>query len=288
MTTVLVTGANGQLGKSIHRIASNYPELKFIFTDVADLDITNSEVVDVFFQSNKMAYCINCAAYTNVDKAEEEVDKAFLINATAVKNLAESCRNSRTVLIHVSTDFVFDGTKESPYTEEDTPNPLSVYGKSKLKGEAYIQEIWDKHFIVRTSWLYSEYGSNFVKTMLRLAETRDEISVVNDQIGSPTYAGDLASFLLEIIDKSSKDYGLYHYSNEGSISWYDFAVEIFKQHIKAVRVVPIPTSAYPTAAKRPAFSVMDLSKADDSLNLKKSCWEKRLAFYFRIMQSDNI
>lgn len=276
MTTVLVTGANGQLGKSIHRIASNYPELKFVFTDVADLDITNSEAVDAFFQYNKTTYCINCAAYTAVDKAEEEVDKAFLINATAVKNLAESCRNSGTVLIHVSTDFVFDGTKETPYTEEDTPNPLSVYGKSKLKGEAYIQEIWDKHFIVRTSWLYSEYGNNFVKTMLRLAETRDEISVVNDQIGSPTYAGDLASFLLEIIDKSSKDYGLYHYSNEGSISWYDFAVEIFKQHIKAVRVVPIPTSAYPTAAKRPAFSVMDLSKVKTTFGSTIPLWKQRV------------
>ncbi len=276
MKTVLVTGANGQLGKSIHRIASNYPELKFIFTDVADLDITNSEAVDVFFQSNKMAYCINCAAYTNVDKAEEEVDKAFLINATAAKNLAESCRNSRTVFIHVSTDFVFDGTKESPYTEEDTPNPLSVYGKSKLKGEAYIQEIWDKHFIVRTSWLYSEYGNNFVKTMLRLAETRDEISVVNDQIGSPTYAGDLASFLLEIIDKSSKDYGLYHYSNEGSISWHDFAVEIFKQHKKAVRVVPILTGAYPTAAKRPAYSVLDNVRVKKELKTTPPFWSASL------------
>ena len=276
MKTVLVTGANGQLGKSIHRIASNYSELKFIFTDVADLDITNSEAVDAFFQSNKIAYCINCAAYTAVDKAEEEVDKAFLINATAVKNLAESCRNSGTVLIHVSTDFVFDGTKKTPYTEEDIPNPLSVYGKSKLKGEAYIQEIWDRHFIVRTSWLYSEYGNNFVKTMLRLAETRDEISVVNDQIGSPTYVGDLASFLLEIIDKFSRDYGLYHYSNEGSISWYDFAVEIFKQHKNAVRVVPIPTSAYPTAAKRPAYSVMDLSKVKTTFGSTIPLWKQRV------------
>lgn len=276
MKTVLVTGANGQLGKSIHRIGSNYPELKFVFTDVADLDITNSEAVDAFFQSNKIAYCINCAAYTAVDNAEEAVDKAFLINATAVKNLAESCRNSGTVLIHVSTDFVFDGTKKTPYTEEDIPNPLSVYGKSKLKGEAYIQEIWDRHFIVRTSWLYSEYGNNFVKTMLRLAETRDEISVVNDQIGSPTYAGDLASFLLEIIDKSSKDYGLYHYSNEGSISWYDFAVEIFKQHKKAVRVVPIPTSAYPTAAKRPAYSVLDKTRGKKGLKTTPPFWSSSL------------
>lgn len=276
MTTVLVTGANGQLGKSIHRIASNYPELKFIFTDVADLDITNSEAVDAFFQSNKIAYCINCAAYTAVDKAEEEVDKAFLINATAVKNLAESCRNSGAVLIHVSTDFVFDGTKRIPYTEEDIPNPINVYGKSKLKGEAYIQEVWDKHFIVRTSWLYSEYGNNFVKTMLRLAETRDEISVVNDQIGSPTYAGDLASFLLKIIDKSSKDYGLYHYSNEGSISWYDFAVEIFIKFSKDIYVQPILTKDYPTAAKRPKFSILDTSLAANTLNVSIENWRKSL------------
>lgn len=276
MKRVLVTGANGQLGKSIHRIAKDYPELKFVFTDVAELDITNGEAVDAFFQSNKIAYCINCAAYTAVDKAEEAVDKAFLINAKAVKNLAESCRNSGTVLIHISTDFVFDGSKRTPYVEEDTPNPLSVYGKSKLKGEQFIQEILDRHFIVRTSWLYSEYGNNFVKTMLRLAETRDEISVVNDQIGSPTYAGDLASFLLEIINKPSKDYGIYHYSNEGSLSWYDFAVEIFKQHKKAVRVVPIPTSAYPTAAKRPAYSVMSKSKIKKSLNWEVSLWSENL------------
>lgn len=276
MKTVLVTGANGQLGKSIHRISSDYPELTFVFTDVAELDITNGKAVDAFFKSNKIAYCINCAAYTAVDKAEEEVDKAFLINATAAKNLAESCRNSGAVLIHVSTDFVFDGTKGAPYTEEDTPNPLSMYGKSKLKGEAYIQEIWDKHFIVRTSWLYSEYGNNFVKTMLRLAETRDEISVVNDQIGSPTYAGDLASFLLEIINKPSKDYGIYHYSNEGSISWYDFAVEIFKQHKKAVGVSPIPASAYPTAAKRPAYSAMDLTKAKITFGNTVPLWKQRI------------
>jgi dTDP-4-dehydrorhamnose reductase len=179
-------------------------------------------------------------------------------------------------LIHISTDFVFDGTKRTPYTEEDTPNPLSVYGKSKLKGEQFLQGILERHFIVRTSWLYSEYGNNFVKTMFRLAETRDEISVVNDQIGSPTYAGDLASFLLEIINKPSKDYGIYHYSNEGSISWYDFAVEIFKQHKRAVRVVPIPTNAYPIAAKRPAYTAMDLTKAKITFGNTIPLWKQRI------------
>jgi len=280
MKRVLVTGANGQLGKSIHRISSNYPELKIVFTDVEELDITKTEEVNAFFENHAFDYCINCAAYTAVDKAEEEVDKAFLINATAVKNLAEACKTSGAALIHISTDFVFDGSKRTPYTEEDTPNPLSVYGKSKLQGEEIIQKFWNKHFIVRTSWLYSEYGNNFVKTMLRLAETRKQISVVNDQIGSPTYAGDLASFLLEIINKPSKDYGIYHYSNKGSLSWYDFAVEIFKQHKKAVRVVPIPTSAYPTAAKRPRYSV--LSKKGNQRH-----WTKGLTNYFNNKQKIN-
>jgi dTDP-4-dehydrorhamnose reductase len=274
MKRVLVTGANGQLGKSIRKIAQDYQEMKFIFTDVAELDITNNEEVNTFFKSNKIDYCINCAAYTAVDKAEEEADKAYLLNAIAVKNLAEACKTSAAVLIHISTDFVFDGTKRTPYTEEDTPNPLSVYGKSKLKGEQFLQGILERHFIVRTSWLYSEYGNNFVKTMLRLAETKDEISVVNDQIGSPTYAGDLASFLLQIIHADPKKYGIYHYSNEGEISWYDFAVEIFKQHKKAVRVSPIPTSAYPTAAKRPTYSVMYTSKANQLHKIK--IWNERL------------
>ena len=280
MKRVLVTGANGQLGKSINRISTNYSELKFVFTDVAELDITNIDDVNAFFSSNKTDYCINCAAYTAVDKAEEEVDKAYLLNAIAVKHLAEACKTSAAVLIHISTDFVFDGTKRTPYTEEDTPNPLSVYGKSKLKGEQFIQGILERHFIVRTSWLYSEYGNNFVKTMLRLAETRKQIGVVNDQIGSPTYAGDLAEFILKIISSRSTAYGLYHYSNLGAISWYDFAVEIFKRHKKDVHVVPIPTSAYPTAAKRPAYSV--LSKKRNQRH-----WTKGLTNYFNNKQKNN-
>jgi dTDP-4-dehydrorhamnose reductase len=276
MKTALVTGSNGQLGKSIRQISRDYPELKFIFTDLAELDITHNEEVNTFFEFNKIDYCINCAAYTAVDKAEDEADKAFLINAKALKNLAEACKNTGTVLIHVSTDFVFDGTKRIPYTEADMPNPLSVYGKSKLQGEMYIKEIWDRHFIVRTSWLYSEYGNNFVNTILRLTETRNEISVVNDQKGSPTYAKDLALFLLKIIDISSEDYGTYHYSSEGNISWHDFAVEIFKHHRRAVRVVPIPTSAHPTVAKRPAYSVMDLSKTKITFGNTIPFWKQRV------------
>lgn len=275
MKQVLVTGANGQLGKSIKRISPNFKGLKFVFTDVADLDITNSEEVNTFFESNALDYCINCAAYTEVDKAEEEAEKVYSINATAVKNLAEACQKTGAVLIHISTDFVFDGTKRTPYTEEDMPNPLSVYGKSKLKGEEHVQESCDRHFIVRTSWLYSEYGNNFVKKMLRLAETRKQISVVNDQIGSPTYAGDLAEFILKVISSESTAYGLYHYSNLGAISWYDFAVEIFRQHQKNVYVVPIPTRAYPTLANRPAFSVMDLSRVKIIFGSTIPLWKHR-------------
>ena len=192
-----------------------------------------------------------------------------------VKNLAEACQKTGAVLIHISTDFVFDGTKRTPYTEEDMPNPLSVYGKSKLKGEEHVQESCDRHFIVRTSWLYSEYGNNFVKKMLRLAETRKQISVVNDQIGSPTYAGDLAEFILKVISSESTAYGLYHYSNLGAISWYDFAVEIFRQHQKNVHVVPIPTRAYPTLANRPAFSVMDLSRVKIIFGSTIPLWKHR-------------
>lgn len=275
MKQVLVTGANGQLGKSIKRISPNFKPLKFVFTDVADLDITNSEEVNTFFESNALDYCINCAAYTEVDKAEEEAEKVYSINATAVKNLAEACQKTGAVLIHISTDFVFDGTKRTPYTEEYMPNPLSVYGKSKLKGEEHVQESCDRHFIVRTSWLYSEYGNNFVKKMLRLAETRKQISVVNDQIGSPTYAGDLAEFILKVISSESTAYGLYHYSNLGAISWYDFAVEIFRQHQKNVHVVPIPTRAYPTLANRPAFSVMDLSRVKIIFGSTIPLWKHR-------------
>ena len=278
MKQVLVTGANGQLGNSIKRISPNFKDLKFVFTDVADLDITNSEEVNTFFESNAFDYCINCAAYTAVDKAEEEVEKAYLINATAVKNLAKACQTAGAVLIHISTDFVFDGTKRTPYTEEDTPNPLSVYGKTKLKGEEYIKEICESHFIVRTSWLYSEYGNNFVKTMLRLAETRKQISVVNDQIGSPTYAGDLALFLIEIIQMDSKKHGTYHFSNAGEISWYDFAVEIFKHNSKVVRVAPVSTSAYPTIAKRPLYSVLDKNKTRQTFNYLINFWNKAMIF----------
>ncbi|GGW38909.1 dTDP-4-dehydrorhamnose reductase [Arenibacter certesii] len=257
---ILITGANGQLGRSLQNVAKRYPEYDFHFKTSKELDITSKENINKLFAHEKFDYCINCAAYTAVDKAETDQENAFLVNAEAVKYLSEACKAQNAVLIHISTDFVFDGSKTTPYTEEDTPNPINVYGASKLKGEQYVQDILKNYFIIRTSWVYSEYGNNFVKTMLRLGTERDELNVVNDQIGSPTYAGDLAEAIMKIINLEATNYGIYHYSSEGAISWYDFAKEIFETKGMTIKVNPIPSEAYPTPAKRPAFSVMDLSK----------------------------
>ncbi|PKB42622.1 dTDP-4-dehydrorhamnose reductase [Cellulophaga sp. RHA19] len=264
---ILVTGANGQLGKCIYDVAKGYPEYSFHFKSSKDLDITDNEALQKLFIKEKYNYCINSAAYTAVDKAESNKEAAFLVNAKAVKFLAEVCKKTETTFIHISTDFVFDGTKTSPYTETDTPNPINVYGESKLKGEEYIQEILSEYFIIRTSWVYSEYGNNFVKTMLRLGKEREELSVVNDQIGSPTYAGDLANVILKIIETRSVNYGLYHYSNEGEISWFDFAKEIFRINNINIKLSPIKSEEYPTPAKRPNNSVMVNKKAMEQLDL---------------------
>ena len=270
MTTVLVTGGNGQLASCIKDVEVRYDELKFIYTDYQDLDISDLNKVQSFFKSHQIAYCVNCAAHTDVDKAESETDRVFQINAQGAKNLALACKEFNVVLIHISTDFVFDGTKREPYTEEDKPNPISVYGASKLQGEIEIQKVLKAHFIIRTSWLYSEYGSNFMKTMLRLAETRDTINVVSDQVGTPTYAGDLAKVIIRIINIHSKDFGLYHFSNDGAVSWYDFAKAIFSISNTNVNVNPILTEAYPTLATRPKFSVLSKVKITEILKINIS------------------
>lgn len=271
---LLITGANGQLGRCLQDVAKGFTDHEFHFKTSQELDITKKEQIDNLFAQEKYDYCINCAAYTAVDKAETDQDNAFLVNAEAVKYLAEACKAQNTILIHVSTDFVFNGSKTTPYTEEDIPNPINVYGASKLKGEQNVQKVLEKYFIIRTSWVYSEYGNNFVKTMLRLGAERDELSVVNDQIGSPTYAGDLAKAIIEIISLKATNYGLYHYSNEGAVSWYDFAKAIFKSKDMNVKVNPIPSTAYPTAAKRPMFSVMETAKVSEFVKIR--CWEKGL------------
>jgi dTDP-4-dehydrorhamnose reductase len=273
---IVITGANGQLGKCLQDIAEYYPHYEFHFKTSKELDITSKLQVYSLYAQEKFDYCINCAAYTAVDKAETNKEKAFLVNAEAVKYLAGACNENNTILIHISTDFVFDGSKTTPYSEEDIPNPINVYGASKLKGEQYAQEILESYFIIRTSWVYSEYGHNFVKTMLRLGAERKELSVVNDQIGSPTYARDLAEAIMEIISSEAIHFGLYHYSNEGAISWFDFAKAIFKLSNIPVRVSPISSSAYSTSAKRPEYSVMDKSKTENYLGSVILPWRDSL------------
>jgi dTDP-4-dehydrorhamnose reductase len=277
---VLVTGANGQLGQSIQFIANQYPNIQFIYTDYQELDITNFESCLTVFAKYKPQFCINTAAYTAVDKAESESDKAHLINAVGPENLAKVCKEFNTILVHISTDFIFDGTSKVPYLETDIPNPKSIYGQTKLDGEIAIQKNWEKHFIVRTSWVYSQFANNFMKTMLRLASERDNLSVVNDQIGTPTNAVDLAEVLIVIIVSSFKfqvsSFGIYNFSNEGQCSWYDFANEIFHQKGIKIDLKPIPTSAYPTPAKRPAYSVLDKTKIKSTFDIKINDWQTSL------------
>jgi dTDP-4-dehydrorhamnose reductase len=273
---VLVTGSLGQLGQSLQFIANNYPEITFVFCVSKQLDITNLENCVEVFSQYQPNFCINTAAYTAVDKAESETEKAFAINVTGAKNLAEVSKQFNTVLLHISTDFVFDGNKNSPYTEEDLPNPTGVYGQTKLDGEKAVQAIWEKHFIIRTSWVYSQFGNNFMKTMLRLASERDTISVVNDQIGTPTNAVDLANALIKIINSNSNAFGIYNFSNEGICSWYDFAKKIFEINNIMINLLPIPSSSFPTPAKRPSYSVLDKSKIKTAFNLSIKSWEKSL------------
>ena len=277
MINVLVTGSNGQLASCIKDHAKQYVDLNFIYTDYQELDICDLKQVEGFFKSNqKIDYCINCAAYTAVDKAETDADKAFEINATGPKNLAQVCSEFDTILIQISTDFVFDGEKTEPYVETDVANPISVYGASKLQGEVEIQKTYKKHFIIRTSWLYCEHGTNFMTTMLRLAETRDEISVVSDQIGTPTYAGDLAEVILKIVSSKNINFELYHYSNDGVASWYDFAKAIFDASNTEINLSPIKTEAYRTPAKRPVYSVMDKTKIKSVLGIEIRNWSESL------------
>ncbi|MFN4026032.1 MAG: dTDP-4-dehydrorhamnose reductase [Flavobacterium sp.] len=278
---VLVTGSSGQLGQSLQHIAPNYPGIQFIFCSSSDLDITNSSQCQTVFKKHQPQYCINAAAYTAVDKAETEPDKAHAINVTGVKNIAEGCKIYNTVLLHISTDFVFDGTKSTPYNESDLPNPTGVYGKTKLEGELAVKQTWDKYYIVRTSWVYSPFGHNFMKTMLRLASERDSISVVNDQIGTPTHAVDLANALVQIIltdnrQPTTNNFGIYHFSNEGQCSWYDFAKKIFEINKININLQSIPTSSFPTPAKRPSYSVLEKSKIKAFLELEIKDWEESL------------
>lgn len=293
---VLVTGANGQLGQAIQSISKNHKEIDFVFCSSSKLDITNLENCQAVFSTYQPHFCINADAYTAVDKAESEPSKAFDINANGAESLAIICKKFNTILIHISTDFVFDAyfsdgvayydrelrlplKSNFGLTETDVPFPSGVYGLTKLQGEQAIQAILDKHFIIRTSWVYSQFGNNFMKTMLRLASERDSLSVVADQIGTPTNAVDLAEVLIKIIQSSNSklSFGIYNFSNEGQCSWYDFANEIFRQKGVSIDLKPILTSAYPTPAKRPAYSVLDKTKIKSTFDIKINDWQTSLS-----------
>jgi dTDP-4-dehydrorhamnose reductase len=278
MTNILITGSKGQLGKSIFDEVNKSSD-KYFFTDVDELDITNKQAVEDFVINNKIDVVVNCAAYTAVDKAETDVEKAFLLNSEAVENLANACLANNAFLIHISTDYVFDGTNDKPYTEVDKVNPMSIYGKSKLDGERKLLNM-SKAMIIRTSWLYSNYGSNFVFTMQRLAKEKTELNVVSDQVGSPTYAKYLAKAIVQIIPQLTtwnEGLQIYHFSNEGVCSWYDFAKEIIElSGLNKCKVVPIKSKDYPTAAKRPEYSVLDKSKIKQRFNLVIPQWHEGL------------
>jgi dTDP-4-dehydrorhamnose reductase len=279
---VLVTGAAGQLGQSFQFIAQNYVGCEFIFASSQDLDISNHEKVQLFFEQNKIDFCVNAAAYTAVDKAETENEKAERINVLGAKNLALACKKYNAILVHVSTDFVFDGTATKPYSELDLTNPLGVYGQTKRDGELAVINNMNEYFIIRTSWVYSQFGNNFMKTMLRLASERDTLSIVNDQIGSPTNAVDLAKAIMKIIYSQSentaieKPFGIYNFSNEGTASWFDFAKEIFRANNVSIAVNPIPSEAFPTPAKRPKYSVLDKTKIKKTFAIEIKSWQEAL------------
>jgi len=279
---ILVTGSNGQLGKELQDLAPSFPQFEFVFLSKEDMPIHNFDLVRIFFDSVKPAYCINCAAYTAVDKAESEKDLAFQINGEAVGVLAAVCKEHGTKFIHVSTDYVFNGEGSYPYTENFPTDPINTYGASKLEGERQAQQLNPDCIIIRTSWVYSSHGKNFVKTMMRLMNEKDSISVVNDQIGSPTYAADLAEAILQIITSFHSHHspltthGIFNFSNEGIISWFEFA-EAIKEMIKCpCEVKPIPTSSYPTPAKRPAYSVLDKTKIQETFHIQLKDWKESL------------
>ncbi len=277
MKKILVTGSNGQLGNEIQAIADKFVDFKFFFTDVKELDICDSKAIESFIKFNKIKFIINCAAYTAVDKAEKEKDLANKINIEAIENLAKASLKFNALLIHISTDYVFDGTNHRPYIETDKTNPNSHYGYTKAEGEKIIQKTCDKAIILRTSWLYSSFGNNFVKTILKYGSERDELKVVNDQIGTPTYAADLASTILTFVrDNTTKAIEIYNFSNQGVCSWYDFAKEIIEQKNINCKISPIESKDYPTAANRPFYSVLNKSKISKTLNLEIPHWKDSL------------
>jgi dTDP-4-dehydrorhamnose reductase len=276
MNSIVVFGASGQLGQCLKEVAEKKGVTNIYFPPESDANILSLDALQKIFETYKPGWCINCAAYTAVDKAEDEAQTARLINKNGAENLATLCKSFNSILVHMSTDFVFKGDQSSPLSEDDLAEPINIYGLTKLEGEQVVQRLLEKYYIIRTSWLYSEHGNNFTKTMLRLGADRDELRIVADQVGTPTYAMDLADCILEIVVSGKEAYGTYHYSNEGVASWYDFAKAIFDIAGTKVRTLPIRTSDYPTRAVRPAYSVMDKSKIKKTFDIQIPYWRDSL------------
>lgn len=279
---IAVSGKNGQVGWELQQLSSSYPQYEFIFCDRNELDITNTERVSDFFQLHKPSVFINCSAYTAVDKAETEQEEAYRANAAATGFLASQCSAHNTLFVSFSTDYVFNGNGAQPYREDDPADPVNYYGYTKFLGEQLAMNNWKKTVIIRTSWVYSEHGHNFVKTMLRLLKEKTDINVVNDQLGSPTYAKDIAEVVLKMIASSGNDQqptlnGIYHFSNDGIISWFDFALEIKRLAGLNCHVHPIPAEKYPTPARRPHYSGLDKSKIISEFGIELKNWKESLA-----------
>ncbi len=284
---LLITGANGQLGQEIKYLSTHYFTWTFLFCDRQLLDITNPQQIQQQVEQFQPTIIINCAAYTQVDLAETEVKQATAINETGVQYLAKICEQKEIPLIHISTDFVFDGSSTKPYLEEDSTAPLGVYGQTKLAGEQHLQDSQCDYLIIRTSWVYSSFGKNFVKTMLRLGESRPQLKVVNDQIGSPTYARDLARQILYLAARLKKEHfrQTYHYTGQGTTSWCGFATEIMKQAGLNCEVLPIPSSGYPTPAKRPAYSVLNTQKIITTFERDIPHWQDSLKVCLAVIKA---
>ncbi len=273
---VIITGAYGQLGSELKKIQSKFSGMDFLFTDFDTLDITNVTAVDAFFEKSQPGFVVNCAAYTSVDKAENDSDKAYLLNKTGPEILAEMCKKYGARLIQISTDYVFDGKGHRPYVEDDVVNPSGIYGKSKLDGEICCMKILPDSIIIRTSWLYSSFGNNFVKTMLRLGNEKEALNVVFDQIGTPTFAGDLAEVILRIIQSKKIVPGIYHYSNEGVASWYDFTLAIHEIAGISCAISPVESKEFKTEAERPHYSVLNKSKIKSTFQVPIPYWKDSL------------
>ena len=288
MKKILVIGSNGQLGNCFKKLAADFEtQFEFKFADSQELNITDSRAVENFFDEFQPQFCVNAAAYTTVDLAEKEVDKAFAVNAVGVANISEACKNSNTTLIHISTDYVFDGDTNISYSEDNFTNPQGVYGASKLKGEELALENNPRTIILRTSWLYSEFNKNFVKTMLQLFAVKDELGIVADQFGQPTNANDLAKAVLKIIESDPKVFGIFHFSNYSETTWYDFASKIADFSGSKIKLNPITTAEFPTPAKRPKRSTMALDKIEEVYQIGPIHWEISLQDCLEILEKTN-